>query len=190
MFLVDCAHTFGSLPIESNPNTILCFSLHKWGCFPLGAGALYVPAGFRDIVYPLVTSWHYHSADFAERFSWAGTQNTSNILTAPVVKEFHTDLNENWDGGKEMKEYLEGDLSSLSCLAKVSSDSIHNMVSYEILKPDQDINHLKQKLAENGVEVWLGEANAKHLIRLSTAPYVTFADIDMLNKHIRTTLGS
>ncbi|MDO5720168.1 MAG: aminotransferase class V-fold PLP-dependent enzyme, partial [Actinomycetaceae bacterium] len=102
VLIVDAAHSPGCSPIgrEVYERAFVAMSLHKWGFFPLGTGALSTPSDYHNFTKPVVCSL-YHNQSYAKRFSWVGTDNYLNYLVGETVADWFNMLTEkNWDFGQ------------------------------------------------------------------------------------------
>ncbi len=180
--IVDCAHTVGSLEIakEIFGKAIFCFTLHKWGYFPRGVGALSVPNNLKCYFKPLVHSWFYDD-DFNKRFLWTGTEDIFPYLVANKCFQFKQYLDSNWDRGLKLKNYVRKRLNSVSKLQAIkANDEVSNMLSYYFLGDKDDFARTSQILKEANIEVWFGIKNEQIILRISLAPYTSIIDIEKL----------
>lgn len=184
LLVVDGAHTLGTaqLPRAVFDRGFVAFTLHKWGFFPRGTGALSVPPEWRASTNPLVHSWRFDSSDMVERFSWLGTEDVFPYLMTDVVVAFHSHLLEaGWDRGESLRFAADRALQELGWLRPVSTTSrITNMVAYQVVEAPVDLAVAKRELARRGIEVWLGSEAGDVVLRLSFAPYVSESDLEKL----------
>ena len=179
--LVDGAHGPGLVDTSAvtRHGAWYAATLHKWGYFPRGTGALHVPADARDTVRPLVTSWHVGAGTAAERFSWLGTSDVAPLLVTDDVRAVHRDL----EGAGAVQraalltDWLRHELQELPGAEPVPGNAATPLMA-AVRLPASDGAALRRALAARGIQLWAGQTAEGTVVRASLAPYVSDGDVD------------
>lgn len=180
--IIDAAHYMadGLIDTDIYKRAFLATSLHKWNFFHRSCGALCVPDVYKDMVYPNVASWYYNDAEMFKRFSWQGTENLTNTLIGKEVYDFHNILYKeySWDKGLKLKKYALSQLENFDNIQYIEKNrDVSNMLSFYINIDKENMYDLKAQAIKEGIEIWLGEADGRFVMRLSFAPYVLEEDL-------------
>lgn len=153
-------------------------TLHKWGHFPRGTGALFIPPGARAGVRPLVTSWHAHAPTAPERFSWVGTTDIAPFLVTDAVREVHRTLAA--AGARQrmraLTETVRRALHKLPGAEQIPGNS-QTPAMAAVRLATSDGAGLKRALAARGVHLWAGATAEGTVVRASLASYVSDDDV-------------
>lgn len=154
-------------------------TLHKWGHFPRGTGALFIPPEARAEARPLVTSWHAHAPTAPERFSWVGTADVAPFLVTDAVCEVHRTLAA--AGAQQRRlaltETVRWALHELPGAEPIPGNSTTPAMA-AVQLPASAGTGLKQALADRGIHLWAGATPEGTVVRASLAPYVSDDDVD------------
>ncbi len=214
--LVDGAHGPGMLPLDVDAIGAAYYAGngHKWLYAPKGTGFLHVRRDLRDGVRPLAISHGANSPRldrprFRLEHDWTGTSDPSAYLAIPAAIGFGASL---LPGGwpalmaRDHALALAGrDLmcSALGVESPARDEMIGSMASVPLpvedgLPPD-DLYHdpVHAALQRHGIQVavspWPPRPDGgpwRRLVRVSAAPYVSLADLELLARVFPDAIGA
>jgi isopenicillin-N epimerase len=178
--IVDGAHAPGHVPVDLSAIGADVYSgnCHKWLCAPKGAGFLWVRPELQQRVDPLVVSWGWREATFAERHDWQGTRDPSAWLAIPAAIEFQREWG--WDEVRGRCHALVEQFVADSGLAP-AADDFGQMLAVE-LPTGTDPDELQRRLVDDHrIEVPCFEHGGRPLLRISVQGYNDDADVRALS---------
>jgi len=197
--LVDAAHTPGMLPmaVDAIGAAYTTGNFHKWVCAPKGAGFLHVRRDRQAGVRPLTISHGANSprrdrSRFRLEFDWTGTADPTPFLCVPEALRFLASLGplpelmaQSHAAALEARRTL---CATLRIAAPCPDEMIGSMASVPLpLVPAEPqvgpFDPLQEALFRRfGIEVPIFPfpAPPHRLLRVSTPPYVTPADVARL----------
>jgi len=191
--IIDGAHGPGLLPVDvgATPGAFYCAGLHKWACFPRGAGALYVPPQHRENCRPLVGSWYAESETMADRFLWSGTDDyTAYLVAADVLAVHHHADTRGWgEGAEKLGDYIRERVGeALPGATLISDPSIRRLRAWAI--PGISPSRLNQFLLARKIRVQTTQTQGQPVLRVSAGWYNSKNDVDRLTNALRKYLQS
>jgi isopenicillin-N epimerase len=185
--IVDGAHAPGqlSLCLDDLGADAYAGNGHKWLCAPKGCAFLYAGDALREQVSPPVVSWGWAPGDgdrFHERFSWAGTDDPTAVLSLPAALSYLAGID--WPSVRERCRRLARDTQA-EALRRLGGEPIAPpelqapaMVAFPVPFPAAD--EAAHRLRALGIEIPVHRIGDRTLVRLSVAPYTTEEDCDRL----------
>lgn len=175
--VVDGAHAPGHIDLGLGALGADAYTgnCHKWLCAPKGAGFLWVRPELQARVDPLVVTWGWDEAAFAERHLRSGTRDPAAWLSVPAAIEFQRE--HGWDDVRARCHALVERFEQASGLRRVSR-AFGQMAAFEL---EADPAQTQRRLwDEHRIEVPCFEWNGLPLLRLSVQGYNTEKDVDRL----------
>ncbi|MCY2990599.1 MAG: aminotransferase class V-fold PLP-dependent enzyme [Planctomycetota bacterium] len=196
---VDGPHAVAQLPLELEQLgcDFYCASCHKWLSAPFGSGFLYVAPRHHSSVRPPQLSWGrllpQQVEQWSDEFIWSGTRDPAAYLAVPAAIEFLEAIG------------LEKFRARLHALARYARQQLVELFGLPPSVPDapewycgmahvplppQTPADLQQGLWQRyQIEVPIVTWNERRWIRVSCHLYNRHADIDLLIRALRETVG-
>lgn len=207
--LVDGAHAPGMLDVDIGAIGAAYYAgnCHKWLCAPKGASFLHVRRDLQERVRPLAISHGANSprldrTRFRLEHDWTGTSDPSAYLSIPAAIEFGASLLPGgWPALRERNRDLAMRGRDLLCAAleveEPAPDSMIGSMAAVPLRlepadtpvpgPGQYDDPVHAGLQRHGIQASVGPWPQlsdgepwRRLIRISAAPYVSLADLELL----------
>ena len=177
--VVDGAHGPGQVPLdlERLGADFYAGNCHKWLCAPKGAGFLYARPERQPLVQPLVIGWGYDESAFALSHDWESTRDPAAYLAVPAAIEFVRAHGR----GEECREVLRRG----SAVLATPASSRWRRSSRCRWRRSGFPRAIRRRCSgdcstSSGSRCPCAPGTARHLVRVSVAPYNEPSDLDLL----------